>query len=268
MSALTVNDVYRPVCTVMGEPGGMQLGITTEAAFVSYFTNALESFLCRTRLIQQVFIMQMLAGFRTYAKPRWVADIEHMWLNQRALGRSSEPEIEYMASRKEQGAPSQWRNDRLATDQYAVFPTPNLNGRIVVSSLGGGLGIVSSVSGALDFTIEVDTAPAYGVISDEYGALAIIVTEPLYGVISDILVAPSNLMAIGVAAPEDIELSVASMITVIPKAYWPFLKYGVLARIFSENSEHKDTLRANYCSQVFEEGIQLGAAIMDTMEGS
>ena len=49
----------------------------------------------------------------------------------------------------------------------------------------------------------------------------------------------------------------------VPDAWAPYLKYGVLADMFSKDGRGQDLLRARYCEQRFAEGIALASVLVD-----
>ena len=49
----------------------------------------------------------------------------------------------------------------------------------------------------------------------------------------------------------------------VADAWAPYLKYGVLADMFSKDGRGQDLLRARYCEQRFAEGIALASVLVD-----
>lgn len=49
----------------------------------------------------------------------------------------------------------------------------------------------------------------------------------------------------------------------VPDAWAPYIKYGILADMLSKAGRGQDLLRARYCEQRFEEGIALASALLD-----
>ena len=71
-----------------------------------------------------------------------------------------------------------------------------------------------------------------------------------------------NLSIVGTTGLSSITLTLGEVIPVIPDAFASvYLAYGVLARIFSNDSECKDLQRAAYCQSRYQEGCQLATAV-------
>ena len=54
----------------------------------------------------------------------------------------------------------------------------------------------------------------------------------------------------------------STTVALVPDSFTPYLKYGILALIFNQDGECKDTQKANYCQARYAEGIGIAAAIM------
>jgi hypothetical protein len=58
------------------------------------------------------------------------------------------------------------------------------------------------------------------------------------------------------------DLSNSSIPCSIPDEFTPYLKYGILATCFKKPGPAQDLIRAAYCESRFQEGIELGVALM------
>lgn len=266
--SFTVQDVYRPVCNVLCEPGGLTLGLTTEAAFCDYFVQVLTDFLQRTRLIQRLFVNQTQSGSYKYEKPEWIMDIDQVFYDEIAVQRTTEGDVEFLqpSTRSEQGMPKAWRNDRSSKDVYAVYPAPYLEGRDFKVSPSGCFGVIAAVRDVVD--IDIVMAPGrtgYGTIAGESGSIFLQEAGMGFGTIAGLRASNANISGSGPAGPFRKTVTVSELVDTIPKTFWPYLKFGVLAQIFTEDGEHKDPLRAKVCAARYEEGVQLGMAVMGAM---
>ena len=75
-------------------------------------------------------------------------------------------------------------------------------------------------------------------------------------------VSVGNLQLVATAQPSSYPATGSDNFNFIPDSFTPYLKYGVLEKIFSEDGEYKDTDRANYCRQIYLMGVKMVASIM------
>ena len=81
-----------------------------------------------------------------------------------------------------------------------------------------------------------------------------------------------DLTTIGAQRPSGTSYQLSDPIpSIVPNSAVPYLAWGVLAKLFSNDDENKDLARASYCSARFEEGVALfrsimNEAILDTAE--
>lgn len=57
-------------------------------------------------------------------------------------------------------------------------------------------------------------------------------------------------------------ISGSTTVALVPDSFTPYLKYGILALIFGQDGECKDTRKAQYCQARYAEGIAIATAIM------
>lgn len=68
---------------------------------------------------------------------------------------------------------------------------------------------------------------------------------------------------LGTQLPSNITgISGTTTVEIVPDSFVPYLKYGILAQIFTQDGECKDMNKAQYCQARYAEGIGLAAAIM------
>lgn len=53
---------------------------------------------------------------------------------------------------------------------------------------------------------------------------------------------------------------------IVPDIFWPYLKYGVLAKVWSKDGETKDPRRAAYCEKRFARGVAYGIGLARAIE--
>jgi hypothetical protein len=71
-----------------------------------------------------------------------------------------------------------------------------------------------------------------------------------------------TIQLIATAQPVTYPSSLATVMTFIPDTATSYVKYGVLAKIFSGDTEYKDDQRAQYCQQKYLEGVQYFAYLV------
>lgn len=64
-----------------------------------------------------------------------------------------------------------------------------------------------------------------------------------------------TIQLLATAQPSSYPASLATTMTFIPDTATSYVKYGVLAKIFSGDTEYKDDARAQYCQQKYLEGL-------------
>ena len=118
--------------------------------------------------------------------------------------------------------PTSWREDSLPLDTIALFPIPRVTGAGYTGS-------------------PTDTQPV--------------------GVYDQIYPADNNLTMIGSKGTDSNVFTLGETIPIFPDSFSLYMAYGVMQKVFEEDGENKDPLRASYCSQRYTEGMQLLAAI-------
>lgn len=140
--AIVVQDVYSAVCYACLEPGGLALGLVSEADFLTYLTVAVMDFANSTPLDKKIFTEQVDAGTSQYTVPEDVQYGEMCFYAGKLIEKTSESEL--AASRyqwrNETGAPELWHADNLPPKVIEVVPNPTVNGTVLGGSPPGAYG--------------------------------------------------------------------------------------------------------------------------------
>jgi len=200
---MIVNTIYLQVCNTLLEPGGLQLGITTQGDFLGFYVETMQDFLQKTGLIKTAVSISggFTANNNTYTFPDSILDLHHVFCNNNWLWPSEQEDVSFATPnwRAQRDAPRQWWKDRVQMKQFVIYPTPNFNGTLTIIGTSG----LSNMSPTLSSTVEV-----------------------------------------------------------IPDTFTAFIKYGILARIFSMDGENKDLGRARMCQFIYDIGVEIGKCIM------
>ena len=247
---------YSQCCAALLEPDGLQLGLMTEDEFYALAKEVLIDFFAKTGLVKKVFNARMMVGVPAYPEPDQMGDIETVLANQTYLHRTSGYSLDNSdpAWPSQFEAPAMFREDQIPVSQIQLIPSPNVGGNDVALT-NVGWGVMSSVT-AGEFAVFTGAA-GFGVPCAFTGNPYVETTDPGFGVISDMTPSAGNITMIAASAPD----SLAS-IAELPASFRIYLKYGILAQVFTTNSELKDMQKAAYCQARYAEGINLAAALM------
>jgi hypothetical protein len=264
----TVQSVYQAVCDVLAEPQGLTSGIYTEAQFLEDFREVLWDLLQRTGIVKALVVEALTSGTATVSLPDHVMDVDEALCSMRYLHYTTAEEMDNLLGewRTATGLPKRWHQDRLPQDTLGVQPTPSGDGDTVGFSAAF-YGTISATSGATDLELAY-SAPLYGVPSVFSGPAFVETIVPLRGTISEMVPSGANLLLVAAIKPLLRTYTLTDYIDVLPASFLPYVKYGVLARVFGRDGETRDPLRAQYCAARYQEGVNLAAAIStEALEG-
>jgi hypothetical protein len=268
---MKVRDVYDEVANVLLEPAGLTLGLLTDAEFLNIFSTVLQDFVQQAGLIKRLVPIPVSSGTSSYTVPDYAMDAQEALYSERLIHRETGESLDQLAWmwRAKTGPPQQWHEDRLAPKTVQVFPTPTSTG-YTVATAAAFYGTISSVADQTDISIGA-AAPLYGTIASYVSAAYVETSGALLGTFNGFYTSSLNLLLVATAKPQNITPALDDLIECVPTSFVPYLKYGVLAKIFSQDSETKDVLRARYCEARYREGILLAQAVsqevMDEVPG-
>lgn len=261
----TIRDTYSECCDVLLEPGFLQLGITTEADFLKFFLETLTDFLC-TGLAWKTVSVEGQAGQTDYIEPDQITDIREAYWNDGLINQTDSFSLDNCGGGEppEPGNPEAWYEDHLPIKRIRVLPAPATEGS-QVAVIGEGWGVPAKTTSPNDFDITASPGgPYYGTMSGApRGSISAEALQAGYGVPANIVPSTGNLTMVGVALPTILDISLDTPIEFVPDSLTPYLKWGVLERVFSVDGESKDLARAKYCGARFLEGRNLINAIFD-----
>ncbi len=263
---MTVNDVYLEVCDAILEPGGMVLGLVTPEAFLEWFGETITDILTKCGIVKKIVCLGVDAGIGTYTLPNAISDTQYAAYDQGYLYQTSTFYLDNSNSiwAGTNNDPTTWKQDEIGTKEILLSPTPTLSGDPVTMLLGQGMfGQIAAVSNTNDLNILGPSTGMFGAINGFTGAPYLEVVTPMWGTIASMSVSVTNLETISTAIPSKVTgWQLTDTIELLPDSFSVYLKYGILARLFSQDGEQKDEFKAMYCASRLTEGINLMAAIM------
>ena len=258
--------LYNDICSTLMEPGGLTLGLTTDTQFLQFASEVLSDFAVKAGIARSLFCVAVNFQQSTYSLPNGCAETLSMMVAQDHVWRSSgEPlDDQDAAWRARTGTPQAWREDDLPVKQLEVSPAPAWFGTQVKVVPAAQASLVSAVSNPNDFNI-IALNNGYGTFGALYGAQFVAYSNAGYGILASIVPSNANIELAGINAPVYPNVPYLSWyIELFPDAAAPYLKYGILAKIFASDSEHKDTQKAAYCAARYQEGVSaLSSALLD-----
>ena len=261
---MTVNDVYTEICDILLEslPTGLSLEILTESQFLSLFTNVIQDWCQATSLVKVIVNLPVVAGTSQYIAPDYAMQVQEVFYNEQYINRETAGSLDHLRRnwKAEQSATIQdWHEDRLPAKAVQVRPKPSLSG-YTVAVTAALYGTISATSVGINISL---SAPAglYGTISSYSSEIYVEAAGPMFGTIASITPSTKNLKVVATAKPFRKTWALTDYIEVVPDSFVHYLKYGILAAVFSADGETKDDLRARYCQSRWEEGVGLASAV-------
>lgn len=266
---MILNELYLQVTEVLLEPGGFQTQIWTVQSFLDAYRDVVVDFLQRTGMYKKITCVVQEFGIGQYTFQDFCAEIQHMFSDEKALFRGDVDDLDAAMHDwiGQVRTPQQWRDDQLPMKTAEVYPAPAINGNeFTTPNPNGYLGTLSKVIGG-DVDIVAQTSPVVipflGTISRNDGTMYLESAGPFLGTIANIIETKTNIAAVATATLFNQPVTLNSTIELVHDSFVPFLKAGILAKLKSCDSEGKDDLGAKFCAELYENGIELGKAIME-----
>lgn len=266
----TWRSVYIDVCNVVLEaPTGLSLQLLTEAQFLTLAGETLADLASRTGIVRKIFNTVVGFGQSTYPLDDNLADLQACI----AQGTHIFEDSDFMLSNHNDewstwmDRPQSYKQDDIEPRSVLLEPIPNIQGnQVVVDSGSGAYGTIAVVTQPNDFNVEPSylTPAGYGTIAAAEGNPYLETVNPGYGLLAAMVPSTRNLSKLGAALPNNIaNLTLASYIEIVPDSMVHYLKYGILAKVFSSDNELRDEQKSAYCSSRYEECVRLIGAMMD-----
>jgi hypothetical protein len=258
--------VYDACTLVLLEDYGFVLGLITDEQFYTYCGETILDFTAATGIAKKIANTPYLLGVGDYPIPDNISQMEAANGDGNHLYETSDFFLSNANATWDSvlGEPELYRQDDLAPNTLQLYPAPNFTGNQVgVPQDQGGYGMIAAVTNALDFTLTVPYGGGYGTIASTGGAMFIDTLNPGYGLIASMCASATNLEIFGEAIPYSVDnIGYHTYIELVPDSFVPYLKYGVLARIFSADSELRSEIKAQYAKARYDEGVAILAALM------
>lgn len=225
-------------------------------------------FLGKSGIIKKLFNRQLNLGQGAYDEYPAMGELQGCMASQSFIFESSDFFLSNSnrAYQQELATPESYKQDEIASRQVLVSPSPQVQGNQVTVAFGqGGYGVIAGVASSSDFTFTCDplTPAGYGTIAGANGNPYLECVGPGFGVVGNMVPSTGNLEMMGTALPFNVgPITGNTWIELVPDSFVQYLKYGILARIFSSDSELKDTQKAAWCQARVVEGTNLAAAIL------
>lgn len=220
---MLVSVVYGTVCNRLLEPGGFQLGLVTEAQFLVYFADVINAFLRDTGISKLFVTQQIVSGTGSYVTPDRLTEPAGVFTSGRFTARSTLDSIDASIF-----------NWRTKTGEVKVWHEDGLP-----------INTVQLVP-APNWTGTAIAPPGYTEIT---GA-------------GTIPAADRNITVYGATLPVQLTYVLADTIPLLPDSAAIYLAWGILEKIYSDDSELKDRQKATYCSARFFEGKSVFRTVM------
>jgi hypothetical protein len=218
-----VNDVYTYCAQKLLEsPANFADGSFSQASFLLYFVDVLNDFCASTGISKMVFTQPIELGVPEYGTPDALTRVELAFVGAVYIAKKTEEELD--------GLNYSWRTDT-------------------------GMPSAWHEDGLPIETLEVYPTPAYN--GPQYN-----VTTSPPGVTGKFNPMDGNLTVVGTQIPAAITYTLSSTIPLVPDSSFPYLCWGVLAKIWRNSDENRDLQRASYADARYREGLNLFKAIM------
>ena len=239
----TVRDIYDLVTYDLLEDGGLVLGLVTVQQFIDFTNLTLVDFCQKTCFLSLVETIYVQAGTSQYTYPDAMMRVDSAFLGGVFLEPATVQSLTngFYKWRTEIGLPTRWHADELPIKTVELVTNPNDTGVYVT---GPNQPDPPYEQAGWNVVLDAVTyTPAQHrdltLIGPQMPASVSFLSDPLVFSAGS----PTALF------PQDMVLG--------------YLGFGVLARIFSSDSELKDNYRAQWCQAQFEEGVAIVQAFMN-----
>lgn len=264
-----IREIYSQVCSALLEPGALQLGIWSDQEFLDAYRDVAVDWLQRTGTCKKFAAVVQEFGVGQYTFPDFAMELQHLFSDEKALFHGDVDDLDAAIHDwiGQVRTPQQWRDDQLPMKTAEVFPAPAASGNEVLTpDPNGYFGTLASVT-AGDMTITAQTNPVvipfFGTISRSDGTTYLESAGPFYGTLANVIESKTNILAVATATLFNKTITIDSVVELIADCFLPFIKYGVLSRLFSKDGEGRNDFGAKHCAGMYEDGVMIGKAIMN-----
>ncbi len=287
-----------------GASPGLSLGIVTLADFLSLFSVVLEDFVARSGLVYAIFTQQLVSGTSQYLIPETMDEPKVAFVGGQYIDHSTLADLDDWNYnwQNQTGVPEFWHSDGLPPKTVETALNPSYTGAGYVTPTdplalppfgitglfnGATIGQFTGTATVVGTTVTWVTGPLFDTNWNNYYPplnMSLNGTPIAIQTVTDnqhitLTVAPGNgsytwlvmvsndgnLTLVGTSGLAGITYALGDTVPVIPDSFCPALSYGILARLFSEEGELKDTQRAYYCQARFTEYANAAAGISGEM---
>lgn len=302
MSTVSVNEVYLKFCARINETGGLQLQIITDQQFLNYTQDAINDFCRDTGCSKVFVTQPVSFSVPRYTTPDLQISIEALLVQGRFKPRTNIESLDNnrFRWRTQLGPVDVWHEDGLPVNTVSLVAKPNWSGAQYPAQVSGSPGyqyidgsqigqfagtatatgnnLLTGTGGNNFYTADttwfgrtiIFNGNPY-VITEVYDSAHLLVNGNIPAAVGAawtlnypiaIPVADRNLTTYGSQMPDPMTYALDTVIPLLPNTACLYVGYGILARVFSSDTELKDAQKALYCQSRWQEGVSLFRAIL------
>lgn len=269
--ATKVQAIYVSVLRPLLEPDGLELGLISEANIINQIGIVIQDFIEKAGLIKGMACQQALLNQGVYTGPNKLSNVDEVFYDQSQLFEDNTFQIsnaDYDWDQMLPSNPEKYREDELLPKRFGIYPKPQMTGPQFATNLGNPFyGTVANFVAGSELTLTPPSS-GYGVISKIEGPCYFDTLGGGFGTLSGLSLNRGNIMQVGTIQPTFQVAQLEDIITQIPDSFLKYIRYGVLQRIFENDAELKDTMRAKYCARRYREGIAIASAVNREIVGN
>lgn len=266
MGTRTVASVMAEVAAAVGETVSFTSGMWSPTEVIRYISDVELDFTTRTKVLKQLSTIALVTGQSLYDQPADCIELERVSYMGIPLYYVSRAELDRVdrSWRTKEGIPRRYYIDSLPNGKMELdrIPSAAMANVPAVIWYGADYGVVRQWDGAY----VVNFSQNYGIIRGYVGGRDFVFTlsGDGGGVIRGWEGATNQLMVVYVQAPT--AKTLGTDIFSVPDAWVPFIKFGVLAKMWAKSGESQDPYRADYCARRYDFGVALARRVMDASE--
>lgn len=257
--AISVRGVYNDVCNALLEPGGLTGLIVSDDMFIRLLNDSLRNILQSSNCFLQFNNIPTAMGVRIYDNSYYLNQVIAALVDEYNVYQGSGhywDNSDYRWQQQGTGIPQEYRTDQLQENQIEIRPAPQWSGYTTTFAESGMYGTLSQTSSANTYDIDYDPASSgmYGTISQtDLGSTYVEYAKPMYGIIANIEESTLNITQISTYTFDFEVESLDDYIPDLPASFKSYVKFAVLASIYSMDGESKnDTLSKYYKTRLDE----------------
>lgn len=262
--ATKVRTIYDSIIRTLLEPSGLELGLITQDNILSQIGIVIQDFIEKGGLTKSIAVQQSKLNQGSYTTPNQISNAMNFFYDEYALYEDNAFQVtnaNYDWATEVPGNPDKYFEDEQRPKRFTITPKPTRTGPQFATFQGNPFfGTMGSYTDGTELALTPPSS-GYGILSRIDSSCFVTTLGDGYGTLAGLCLSRENIMQIGTVQPIFQVLSLDQVITEIPDSFLKYIRYGVLQRIFENDAELKDTMRAQYCAKRYSEGIALASAV-------